>query len=74
MNNKRRETIKTIIIKLEDIICKTEEVRDEEEQCFENLSEGLKSTMNGINSENAIDCLNDALESLDQAKTLLEDI
>ena len=79
MNKKRRneltklisrlETVDSILEKdeLEDIIFDLEEIRDEEEEAFDNMPENLQGSWRGSESEEAIDNMDSAIEALEDA-------
>ena len=70
MNNKRRKEIQKAIIDIEDIVQK---ILDEEEEAFENMPENLQESERGEISQNAQDCLSDAIDALEEAIGALED-
>ena len=74
MNNKRRKEISKIVSTLEDVRDRLSEVVDEEQSAFDNMPESLQGSDRGCESEEAIDCLNDALDSVESAITYLEDL
>lgn len=74
MNNERRNNIKLATRKIEEIKEYIEDILSDEENSYDNMPEGLKSTMNGMNSEDSIDSLNNAVEYLENAIDSLEDI
>lgn len=43
-----------------------ESIRDDEEWAFENMPEGLQCSARGMASEEAIECMNDALECMEE--------
>lgn len=71
MNKKRRQMIQEIINKLsktddpKQYIKDVERIYDEEQDCFDNLSEGLQCTMRGMKMEDAIDNLEEAIDCLE---------
>lgn len=74
MNKKRREQISNIIYSINMIKNNLEKVLREEETCFDNLSEGLQATMRGMESEESIDCMNEAIDKFDELIDILEEI
>ena len=73
MNNKRRNQIAQAKHFIQQGIILLNKVKEEEENAFDNLSEGLQQTMRGEQmEENAnildetIDAINEAIDSLDE--------
>ena len=73
MNNKRRKEISKIVTTLEDVMGRLSEVVDEEQSAFDNMPESIQGSDRGCESEEAIDCLNDALDSVESAIIYLEE-
>ena len=73
MNNKRRKEISKIVSTLEGVRDRLSEVVDEEQSAFDNMPESLQGSDRGCESEEAIDCLNDALDSVESAIIYLEE-
>lgn len=72
MNDARRKRIREardLVSRARDIL---EEVGSEERDSFDNLSEGLQQASNGQKSEAAAECLEEIVESLDEAITNCE--
>ena len=67
MNKVRRNKINQLIEKLTDNKKELEIIASEEEESFDNMTEGLQATMRGMNMENAIDNLNTAIECIEEA-------
>lgn len=72
MNNARRERIRSIISKLEDIQTEIEELTGEEQDAFDNMPEGLQSSERGDVAQEAISNLeaadlSDIISSLENA-------
>ena len=64
MNNKRRKEIKNVISKIEELV---QQILDEEEEAFDNMPESLQESERGEASQNAQDCLSDAVDALEEA-------
>lgn len=73
MNNKRRKQIGAVRVaieeakaklNIEDIIAQIEEIRDEEQDSFDNMPENLQQSEKGQASETAIQALSDACDNL----------
>ena len=73
MNNQRRKELDKIIKVLEETRNKIESVMGEEQDCFDNLSEGLQQAMRGQQMEEAIDSLSAAIDSVDEAIGAIEE-
>lgn len=74
MNNKRRQQLKEWIKRLEAIKNELESICSDEEDSFEMMPEGLKGTLNGMNSEEAIDKMNDAIVCIEEAVESIEGV
>lgn len=72
MNNVRRKEITRIINDLMSTRKDLRKVLSGEESAFDNLSDGLQATMRGGKMEEAIDCLSDAEEKIDELIDYLE--
>lgn len=74
MNNERRKQLKELIKKIGILKDELERIAGDEEESYDNMSEGLKGTLNGMNSEEAIDKMNGAIECIDEAIEAIEEI
>lgn len=74
MNNARRKEIKNAIGIIMTSIGLLEDILADEEEAFENMLEGVKTSDNGITSEEAQNNLNDAIAALEEAVECLEEI
>lgn len=74
MNKERRTKIGNIIKKLDAVLSDLKEVLFEEEMVFDNMPENLQCSMRGEDSEEAIDLMNEAVESLQNACDNLDSI
>lgn len=73
MNNKRRQQLREWIEKIESIKSELETICSDEEEYFDRL-ENLQSSPNGMNSEEAIDKMNDAITCVEEAVEAIEEI
>lgn len=73
MNNKRRQQLKMWIERIEAIKSELESICSDEEEYFDKL-ENLQSGPNGMNSEEAIDKMNDAIVCIEEAVEAIEEI
>ena len=74
MNKDRRKELKEWVKRADAWITQGEELKSklanicsDEEECFENMIEGQKAGIDGMNSEEAIDAMNEAIECMDNA-------
>ena len=74
MNKERRNKIAKIIKELESAADKLRTVLSEEETVFENMPENLQCSMRGEESEECIDYMNEAIDSLESAIEQLGEI
>ena len=81
MNNARRKTINGILTRLikiseemESILSDIELVKDEEEECFDNIPENLQESDRYQAAEAAVDNLNAAYDLWQEAFESIEDI
>ena len=73
MNNQRRKILLETVARLEelqeaisDIRDEIETVRDEEQDTFDSLPEGLQGTVRGEEMESNVDNLNDVIDALEE--------
>lgn len=74
MNNERRKQLKSWVEKAKVLKFQLEQIESEEEEAFDNMPEGLQSTINGMSSEEAIDKLNEAIECVEEAIDCVDEI
>ena len=65
MNNTRRKLIQGIIDKLEDLREDIEALKDEEQEAFDNLPEGIQASERGEAMEHAAYSLEEAYDNMD---------
>ena len=65
MNNQRRKEIKNVVKELENIKNTINSILIDEQFCYDNMPENLQGSTRAINSEDAIDNLNDACDLID---------
>lgn len=70
MNKERRKAIKKAIEKIEDLV---QDILSDEQEAFDNMPESLQESTNGINSVEAQESLEAAIEALEDAISCLED-
>lgn len=71
MNKKRRKQIQEVILQIENLV---QSILDDEQEAYDNMSEGLQMSFNGSVSEDAQDSLEAAIEALEEAIGCLEEI
>lgn len=67
MNKDRRARISALQEQLQDIMSALDEIRNEEQEAYENLPESIQYGERG-------DAMADAIDNMDEAASLLEDI
>jgi len=71
MNKERRKKLKNITIELKNVNEKLNMLLDEENYSFDNMPENLQGSFNGIDSENAIEIME---ESIEKIKGIIDDL
>lgn len=74
MNKLRRKQITEIAKELQNIKAKLDKVLMEEEMVFDNMPENLQCSMRGEESEESIEHMQEAVDSLESAISELEEI
>lgn len=72
MNNARRKKLNTILEQLVEIHAALEEVKDEEQDYFDNIPENLRNSERYEKAENAVAALDDALSMFDEIADNIE--
>lgn len=67
MNKQRREKLRNINRKLEEINSELNAVKDDEEWAFESMPENLQSSMRGEDSQEYISIMEDVIDHIEQA-------
>lgn len=67
MNKQRRKELSDIVDILSNVTNGLERVRDEEQDCFDNLPEGIADSERGQKFEEAVDYLDEAISSIEEA-------
>lgn len=65
MNKLRRSQIAKVIAKIEEAKSALESIRDDEQDYFDNMPEGLQCSARGEAAEEAVDLMDEAIDSLD---------
>lgn len=74
MNKQRRKTIAKAFDKIAKAIEILEDVKDEEEEALGNLPDGFRYGDRGIEMEGYIEMLDEAINTLDDAKSVIDQI
>ena len=74
MNKERRKSIERIVDKLYEIQADLAWVRNDEEEAYDNLPEGIQSSERGDAMQEAIDAMDNVDGSLQEAIDYLTDI
>lgn len=74
MNKNRRQQLREWIERVNVIKDGLESILVEEEEYFDNIPENLQGSMNGMNSEESIDKMNDAIVCIEEAIESIEEI
>lgn len=72
MNNPRRKKLNTILEQLIKIHAALEEVKDEEQDYFDNIPENLRNSERYDKAENAVAAFEDALSMFDEIADNIE--
>lgn len=65
MNAKRRKELERLIDEMDGLIAGLEELRDQEQEAFDNLPESLQCSEKGEKMEEVINYLDDAISGLE---------
>jgi len=63
------ESIKALDDRIDEIMCFIEEIKDDEEECFDNLPDSLQESERGEAMQEAIDNLDSAYSELESIDT-----
>lgn len=74
MNNKRRKQLKDMITKIEILKDELDTISSDEQDYLDNMPENLQGSINGINSEEAIERMADATDIFDEVIEVIEEI
>ena len=72
MNAQRRKDLLALAAQIGDLCEAVEGLRDEEQEYLDNMPEGIKDGYRGDASQNAIDCLDSAVDGLYTAVAEIE--
>jgi hypothetical protein len=74
MNKERRQELGEVIDYLDDAIIRLEEIRDDEQDSFDDLPEGLQNSRTGDSMLNAIDQLDEFCSDIEKVKSKVSDM
>ena len=74
MNKQRRKLIASALSYLENALDIIETAKDEEEECYYNLPDGIQESERGEQMENFISMLEDIFDSLESAQDQINEI
>lgn len=74
MNKDRRTRLEEIANRINEIISDLEEIRDEEENAYENLPESLQESVRGQELQEKIDGMNDMLDNMEYIPTQINEL
>ena len=74
MNNKRRQQLKDFIIKLGVLKDTLAAIESDEQECFDMMPENLQGGLNGMNSEEALDKMSNAIVCIEEAIESIQEI
>ena len=73
MNAQRRKQIEKLNEEVRDILGRVEELKDEEQEYYDNMPESFQSGDKGQQAEQAVDTLDSAMQSLEEVASYLEE-
>ena len=74
MNQDRRKRLEKIQGLIDDAIAQLEEIREEEQEAFDNMPESIQDGERGETMQEHISNMEDVESSLDDARSVLEDV
>ena len=74
MNKVRRQQLRKWLQDLEEIKNELETICSDEQDYFDNMPENLQGSQRGMDSEEAIDQMNEAVSSIEDAISIIEEI
>lgn len=73
MNQQRRQQLTKVVDLLRNAETDLDRIRDEEQDCMDAMPENLQNSERFSSMESAVDCLEDAIESVQQATEYVND-
>lgn len=74
MNKKRKSELNKISSELLTLLGRLEEIYDEEESAYDSMPDNLQGSENGLESEEAIDTMDEIKEHIQDAIDMISDI
>ena len=74
MNKQTRKEIEKLVESLDEIKCSVENIQADEEEKYDNLPESIQDSDRGDEFQNAIDTLEGAAQSIEEAIDYLNEI
>lgn len=74
MNKQRRKKVEGVFDQLQAMIMELEEIRDGEQDAFDNLPEGIQESERGEQMEEYISQMKSAIDDMENAKSSLEEV
>lgn len=73
MNKNRREELLDVVQSLDEAFDRLEEIRDDEQDAFDSMPEGLQYSSRGDAMQEAIDTLNGFNDEIDKIRTKISE-
>lgn len=74
MNKQRRKKVESVFDQIQALIMELEEIRDQEQDAFDNLPEGIQESGKGEQMEEYISQMESAIDDLESSKSSLEEV
>lgn len=74
MNKKQRKELEKLIESMNDYVVQLEEMRDEEQEKFDNLPKSIQDSERGEEWQNAIDSMDQAIDYINDGIAELEEV
>lgn len=74
MNKNRRQQLRKLIERMENLQNDLEEIASDEQDYFDLMPENLQGSINGMNSEDALDKMSEAIDNIETAIVIIEEI
>ena len=74
MNKNRRLQLRKLIEKMETLKDELEVIESDEQEYFDSMPENLQGSMNGMNSEEALDKISEAIACVEEAINAIGEI
>jgi len=74
MNKIRRQELAEVLDTLDEAISQVEDVRDEEQEAYDNLPENFQESSRGEGMQEAIDSMDAIIRAIEDVKTMIADV